>query len=300
MYISRQCYVCLARLEEEPPLATTTCSRDAWARGKHQKVLGFSFYGTTNSTVHKAKQYFEGISENLALVGELYGGGWSMRLYHDLGPGDPLLQDLCSLACSSPGLDLCYVRDLPGGSASSTNMTDTSTMFPMNWRFLPVLDPQVDLFLCRDLDSRLSRREVAAVREWQESGRPVHSMRDHPAHNTALLGAAWGARLTESNIRHKWRKSWGRMLEDPLCWAGRQAKGPDQELLSRYVWPWARHMALEHDSYTCHMYPGSVGFPTQRKEGPNNFVAAVVSEGGGSLWKMCPRKCRRRQEWEHC
>jgi hypothetical protein len=33
------------------------------------------------------------------------------------------------------------------------------------------------------------------------AGKALHSMRDHPAHNTPLLGAAWGARLTESNIR---------------------------------------------------------------------------------------------------
>ena len=73
----------------------------------------------------------------------------------------------------------------------------------MNWRFLPPLDPQVSLFLCRDLDSRITAREVAAVEEWLQSGREIHSMRDHPAHTTPLLGAAWGARITEDNIRHK-------------------------------------------------------------------------------------------------
>ena len=59
------------------------------------------------------------------------------------------------------------------------------------------------MYLCRDLDSRFSKREAAAVEEWLQSGRAIHSMRDHPAHTTPLLGAAWGARITEDSIRHK-------------------------------------------------------------------------------------------------
>jgi hypothetical protein len=282
-------------LDTEPALAAPTCGRDAWARGSQQKVLGFSFYGATNSSAHRSKKYFQGIEANLAVVPALYGPGWSVRLYHDLEPGSPLLVDLCRLACAAPHLDLCYVRELPG-----VPLADAAKMFPMNWRFLPTLDPQVELFLCRDLDSLISRREVAAVAEWAESGRAVHSMRDHPAHSVPLLGAAWGARLTQPNIRHKWARSWERMLADPQCWAGRQAKGPDQELLTRHVWPWARHMALEHDSYRCHDFPNSIGFPTRREDAENNFVAAVVNEGGGRLWKMCPKKCRRKLDWEHC
>ena len=186
---------------ERVEYSDTTCGRDAYERGAQQKVVGFSFYGNTSSGVHKAKQYFIGIKENLSLVSQLYGKDWSMRLYYDLEKDDPLLDDLCSLACEQPSLDLCYVRDLPGNPVK-----DASSVFAMNWRFLPTLDPQVDIFLCRDLDSRISAREVAAVAEWLESGQPIHSMRDHPAHTTPILGAAWGARITQPNIRHKWKR----------------------------------------------------------------------------------------------
>ena len=47
----------------------------------------------------------------------------------------------------------------------------------MIWRFIPTLDPQVDIMLSRDLDSRYSWRETAAVEEWLESGEVIHSMR---------------------------------------------------------------------------------------------------------------------------
>jgi hypothetical protein len=52
---------------------------------------------------------------------------------------------------------------------------------------------QVDLYACRDLDSRFTAREASAVEEWLSIDQPIHSMRDHPNHNTPLLGAAWGA-----------------------------------------------------------------------------------------------------------
>ena len=125
-------------MEREPELLHSTCSHDSWARGSHQKVVAFSFYGSTNSTEHQKKKYWSGIEENLALVEALYGEGWSMRVYHDLLSSSPLHQQLCSLACSSTFLDLCPVAELPSSSPSNA-----SSIFPMVWRFLPTLDPQV-------------------------------------------------------------------------------------------------------------------------------------------------------------
>jgi hypothetical protein len=58
------------------------------------------------------------------------------RLYYDLTDDHPLMQDLCELACSDPNLDLCYVKKIPA-------LGDISKVFPMNWRFVPLLDPQV-------------------------------------------------------------------------------------------------------------------------------------------------------------
>ena len=51
----------------------------------------------------------------------------------------------------------------------------------------------------RDGDSRLSTREKMAVDEWIESGKTIHVMRDHPAHQIpygnnglGILGGMWG------------------------------------------------------------------------------------------------------------
>ena len=59
---------------------------------------------------------------------------------------------------------------------------ELGAVFGMVWRFLPLLDPRVDVMVSRDLDSRLGPREVAAVTQWleQDTSLPFHVMRDHP------------------------------------------------------------------------------------------------------------------------
>ena len=61
----------------------------------------------------------------------------------------------------------------------------------MFWRFYPAGENDVDVMLSRDADSRLCKREAAAVDEWLASGKDFHIMRDHPYHNTLILGGMW-------------------------------------------------------------------------------------------------------------
>ena len=152
------------------------------------------------------------------------------------------------------------------------------------------------------MDSRFSQREVAAVSEWIKSGKPIHSMRDHPYHTVPLLGGTWGARITDKTIRQKWKETWEGILEDKLAYAPRTAKGPDQDLLRDHVWSWGKDVAMEHDSYRCKKYNNSIGFPTQRENEDSNFIGSVVSAGRGNFWQKCPKKCRREGhiDWEYC
>ena len=76
-----------------------------------------------------------------------------------------------------------------------SELGDISSLFGMLWRFIPVLDPTVDLMVSRDLDSRLTAREQAAVEEWLTTGLAFHVMRDHPAHGASILAGLWGARM---------------------------------------------------------------------------------------------------------
>ena len=106
------------------------------------------------------------------------------------------------MACKNNFLDLCDAGRLPGSP-----MKDARKMFPMLWRFFPTLDPQVEVYLSRDLDSRFSAREVSAVMAWlNNSSEPIHSMRDHMNHNVPMLGAAWGTHLERKNARGRWAR----------------------------------------------------------------------------------------------
>ena len=90
-----------------------------------------------------------------------------LRLYHDLETKDPLMSRLCELACTHDFLDLCQINTVP----RSLDTKNSAKLFPMIWRFLPSLDPEVEVMMSRDLDSRLTEREAVAVREWLESGK---------------------------------------------------------------------------------------------------------------------------------
>ena len=83
-----------------------------------------------------------------------------------------------------PFVDLCNVTRV----LQVHNIT--RPLFPMTWRFLPLMDPTGAHFLSRDSDTLISMREVTVVNQWlRESNATFHLMRDHPGHcSTAILG----------------------------------------------------------------------------------------------------------------
>eukprot|EP00096_Caligus_rogercresseyi_P007261 TRINITY_DN25073_c0_g1_i1.p1 TRINITY_DN25073_c0_g1~~TRINITY_DN25073_c0_g1_i1.p1 ORF type:complete len:169 (-),score=39.25 TRINITY_DN25073_c0_g1_i1:175-681(-) len=168
----------------------------------------------------------------------------------------------------------------------------------MNWRFLPILDPMVDSFVSRDLDSRINAREAAAVAEWLQGDKAFHFMRDHPAHSIEVLGSGWGLRLRDLE-RSMVFASFQIATKDSIFWATRDAYGPDQGILKRYLWPWGKWNSISHDAYSCAHFARTSPFPTQRKIEPNNFIAAVVS-ANDTLLAECPLKCRKDPSWIYC
>ena len=80
---------------------------------------------------------------------------------------------------------------------------------------------KVEVYHCRDLDSRFSAREAEAVAEFMDSALPLHSMRDHPSHGVPMLGALWGTHLNRRGARDEWKKAWVNILHDKRAWANR-------------------------------------------------------------------------------
>lgn len=206
------------------------------------KLLSYSLYGDN-------PRYLDGALANARLVSE-YFPGWTMRVYHDNSVPEAVLWDL------------------RGHSVQLVNMSASGLQNQMTWRFLPAGEAGVDLFASRDIDARLSRREAAAVREWEESGLPFHVMRDHPSHvNFAVSGGMWGSKGgAVKDIQHRLQSS---ALENEYI--------VDMNFLESQIWPLMNEAGvMVHDSFGCDQV-GVRPFPTPRKG--SEHVGSVYIDG---------------------
>ena len=111
-----------------------------------------------------------------------------MRVYSPLEPGNSIGNvKLKELFRDYPLVDLCNVTRV----LELRNIN--RPVWPDSWRFLALLDPLVDRMLCRDTDSLVTEREVAAVNQWlDQSTATFHLMHDHPHHcSTKFLGGKY-------------------------------------------------------------------------------------------------------------
>lgn len=179
------------------------------------KVVSFALWGNV-------PQLVEGARGNI-LLKPMYYPDWQFRLYC----GDDVAEATCA--------ELAEAGYVIHRRTAKHGMHDG-----LFWRFEPAFDPEVELFVSRDLDSRINPREVAAVKEWLASGLLLHTMRDHYQHIVPILGGMWGC--------WHWPAFKGYMAD----WiaSGRIGNmGDDQDFLKEVVWPRARMNCIAHDRY---------------------------------------------------
>ena len=144
-----------------------------------KKIISFSLWCQNTPINHKNKHqnknmYINGAYENLRLQKEkeIY-SDWTIRIYYNNTVSKEVIDKLKNL-----GAELIDMSgsNLPG----------------MFWRFLPINDKDVDIFIVRDVDSRISKREEITVNEFIKSPYKMHVIRDHPHHHYKILGGLWG------------------------------------------------------------------------------------------------------------
>jgi hypothetical protein len=64
----------------------------------------------------------------------------------------------------------------------------------MAYRFFPIDDPDVDIMLVRDADSRIGERDQWCIREFLASDKKAHIIRDHYHHRMRIMGGMWGVK----------------------------------------------------------------------------------------------------------
>ena len=291
-------------------LSSDSCSNKSFERGIHQKIVAYTYF-EGSSFDKNSRNYLNGIEDNLQKIKILYGDIWIMRLYHDIPEDSESLGKVCEIACKNSMIELCNVNQNSNIYIKISTITSKTPqegepihkIYPLIWRFLPILDPNVDILLSRDLDSTITSREVEAVKQFLNSSKDFHIIRDHPNHIQPIMGGLWGIKLADPEMRKTYQTLFKEALEDiKISLAPRTERNHDQELLLKHFWPIVRNQAFMHDSYSCTKYWNSQPFPTQRiKNEAGNFVGAVLSKHQ-KVPKPCPIHCRpyNHKDWSAC
>ena len=149
-----------------------------------KKVISFSLWG-------KNPKYTIGALKNASLAPSIY-PDWICRFYIRKDVPEPIITQLTSY----PHCEIIQIEDDIAYQEGHNNTTGTL------WRFLPASDPEVEVMISRDCDSRLSVREKQMVDEFISSPHQFHNIKDHPNHyNWKILAGMWGVKKnTISNI----------------------------------------------------------------------------------------------------
>ena len=162
--------------------AISTCGCRGDQRGHHQKVVSFALFGNL-SEEQTHDRYVEAMENVADQVRSAY-PGWVVRIY-STAENSRILENTFRSG-HHDHIDICVVESVL--DLSRPHLLKAHQLFPMVWRFLPLLDPTVDLFMSRDADSYIFEREIAAVQEWLNSSIVFHVMRDHTEHCNTSVG----------------------------------------------------------------------------------------------------------------
>lgn len=176
------------------------------------KIISFSLWGDK-------PMYCRGALENIKLAKEYY-PEWVCRFYVDKSVPE-IIKDEIKL----------------GGGDVRTIETNLGAFWGMFWRFFTNDDPEMEVMISRDCDSRLSIREKVAVDDWFLSDKIFHTMHDHYGHRSVpILGGMWGVK--RGGIQN--------MEQKVMQWGNYANKGIDQHFLWRSIWPLVKDNCLMH------------------------------------------------------
>jgi hypothetical protein len=144
---------------------------------------------------------------------------------------------------------------------------DLSKVKPAMWRFEPFLDPEVELFMSRDVDTKILIREKLAVDEWINSDFLLHIMRDHPYHHFPIQAGMFGIKKSEIYF-----------IDKINSFNQNDTKIYDQDFLRDIIYPLYKDNCIIHASF--HKLEGDKcrDFPINHDEDDYRFVGEYVYE----------------------
>lgn len=199
------------------------------------KLISFSLWGNN-------LKYCIGAIRNAELIKDIY-PNWTARFY--------IHKDV----------NKSYVDQINNLGAQVKIMDENPSWEGMMWRYFPINDEDIELFISRDTDSRLNMREKNAVDAWINSDKNFHIMRDHPYHGFPILGGMFGA-----------RKQGFEIIRDSMSqFKFENRYGTDYTFFSDMLFPKIKDDSLIHDEFF-----DKKPFPTIRLN--YQFVGAIFDE----------------------
>ncbi|MFA5152769.1 MAG: hypothetical protein WC554_09435 [Clostridia bacterium] len=188
-----------------------------------KKIISYSLWGTE-------KKYIQGALENIKNQKELF-SDWKCRFYCH----DHIDLKIINLLYKE-GAEVVLKEEEP-----FVKHMDAPGMF---WRFEILKDKDVERFIVRDCDGRLTQREKNCVKDWERSGKEFHIIRDHMMHGTKIMGGMWGATSAFSS-----RINYDDLLNQFNKMTYNNIYATDQEFLARMIYPLVKDSALVHDDW---------------------------------------------------
>jgi len=217
------------------------------------KLFSFCIYGSN-------KKYYYGLKENYRLIQKHF-PEFEMRVY----VGNPYSKDL--LDELDPNIKRIY--------------TDAKEGITTVFRYLPILDSDIDILFVRDADSEVNERDVWCIREFLKNNDfNVHSIRDHYWHKSRLMAGTTGFKKScFSLIRDTFKKQLDSIKHDKDLFYG-----GDEVFLDKHVHPLIKDTLMIHTNINAHI--NEHYFPIKFKNDNVNFVGNVVEYEGGKCYKF--------------
>lgn len=179
-------------------------------------AFSFCLYGGENP------RYYPGMLENIELI-DKYFPDWKVYVYY------------------APDVTTEMVAKLSSHKNTVLRPTGERGAINMIHRFYAIDEPDVELMMVRDADSRVHWKDRWAIREFLLSDYKAHTIRDNKEHTSKMMGGLWGI-----------RKSTGiRMQTEYLQYKDNAVKGElghDQDFLNECIYPKVRSVLLVHYS----------------------------------------------------
>jgi hypothetical protein len=178
-------------------------------------VFSFCLYGPYNA------RYYPGMIENIQLI-QRHFPEWFVFVY----VGSDVPPEMVSMLQSAPRVVLRFT-----GKTGIENMIE---------RFYAIDEPDVDLMVVRDADSRVHSRDRWAIHDFLASPQFVlHTIRDHKEHSASIMGGLWAIRKSSGIDMHAEYEAYKLNPED-------RGIALDQNFLSCRIYPKLRDRILVH------------------------------------------------------